>query len=55
MSASSVVVSLPDRSTAEQVQPIAPNGLTGNEAAVRLKKDGPNALNRRGIRPGEQK
>jgi len=34
----------PDRSTVEQVQQIAPNGLTSDESAVRLKIDGRNAM-----------
>ena len=44
MSASSVVAPSPDSSTAEPVQQIAPNGLTSDEAAVRLRNDGPNAM-----------
>jgi H+-transporting ATPase len=44
VSASSVVVLSPDSSTVEQVQQIAPSGLTSNEARVRLEKDGPNAM-----------
>ncbi|MGB0065962.1 MAG: cation-transporting P-type ATPase [Terracidiphilus sp.] len=44
MSATSVVVPSPDSSTVEQVQQVAPKGLTSDEACVRLEKDGPNAM-----------
>jgi H+-transporting ATPase len=44
VSATSVVVSSPDRSVVEPVQQIVPQGLTSNEAGVRLENDGPNAM-----------
>jgi H+-transporting ATPase len=44
VSATSVVVSSPDRSVVEPVQQIVPKGLTSNEAGARLENDGPNAM-----------
>ena len=44
MTASSVFVPSPRSSAIEPVQQIAPQGLTSDEAEVRLEKDGPNAM-----------
>jgi H+-transporting ATPase len=44
VSATSVVVSSPDRSVVEPVPQIVPKGLTSNEAGIRLENDGPNAM-----------